>query len=356
MNYLTYKIIIGDDPGAPYFNKIAPWLDSAKALDDTYNGPDFYWNFYQFGDFDDIDITLIKWEVWSTWRLKKPDDFNKGAFIGVNCGLFIYNPEDPKSFETMKTSLELYMARRQSRVAPIIIIALFDEAKYDMMTFLEADFMKEQNSYINEKKGKILAYPNTFLDGDIRDLITFIYRDYIESLQANLSETLDINNSFWFLTLPELQAILLADRKGIQLRPRHAPPLPPPEPVVEPTEGDTDEIVDSESDKEPEMESRKLTMDDLTDEERKQVAISPEGEIIILKEDITQAEITDLVKKGYKLPAWVVIPRHCPKCYNQKQGAIREIVDKSIVLMQNPRIYGFKYVCGKCGNEWHPSK
>lgn len=42
--------------------------------------------------------------------------------------------------------------------------------------------------------------------------------------------------------------------------------------------------------------------------------------------------------------------RRCPSCGDE--GSIHEVTDKSIVLMDYPRIYGKKKYCGKCGFEW----
>ncbi|MFX1574829.1 MAG: hypothetical protein ACFFB0_18995 [Promethearchaeota archaeon] len=42
--------------------------------------------------------------------------------------------------------------------------------------------------------------------------------------------------------------------------------------------------------------------------------------------------------------------RKCPSCENE--GLIREVDDKSVILLDYPRIYGKKYYCGACGQEW----
>ncbi|MFX1410934.1 MAG: hypothetical protein ACFFA6_11305 [Promethearchaeota archaeon] len=42
--------------------------------------------------------------------------------------------------------------------------------------------------------------------------------------------------------------------------------------------------------------------------------------------------------------------RKCPSCGNE--GLIHEIYDKSIILMDYPRIYGKKCCCADCGCEW----
>ncbi|MCK4286517.1 MAG: hypothetical protein KAX18_09965 [Candidatus Lokiarchaeota archaeon] len=43
--------------------------------------------------------------------------------------------------------------------------------------------------------------------------------------------------------------------------------------------------------------------------------------------------------------------RKCPGCGDI--GSIHEVIDKSLVLMDYPRIYGKKKYCGNCGTYWH---
>ncbi|MFX1568346.1 MAG: hypothetical protein ACFFCV_08255 [Promethearchaeota archaeon] len=42
--------------------------------------------------------------------------------------------------------------------------------------------------------------------------------------------------------------------------------------------------------------------------------------------------------------------RKCPSCGNE--GLIHEMDDKSVILLDYPKIYGKKYVCGQCSYEW----
>jgi hypothetical protein len=42
--------------------------------------------------------------------------------------------------------------------------------------------------------------------------------------------------------------------------------------------------------------------------------------------------------------------RRCPSCGDE--SSIREVIDKNIVLMDYPRIYGKKKYCCKCGYDW----
>jgi len=42
----------------------------------------------------------------------------------------------------------------------------------------------------------------------------------------------------------------------------------------------------------------------------------------------------------------------CPKCGNYNKAMIREVEDQTNILMDYPRIYGKKYICGACGVSW----
>ncbi len=44
--------------------------------------------------------------------------------------------------------------------------------------------------------------------------------------------------------------------------------------------------------------------------------------------------------------------RMCPSCDNTDHKFIYEETDKTNMIMDYPRIYGKKYKCGKCGQEW----
>lgn len=44
--------------------------------------------------------------------------------------------------------------------------------------------------------------------------------------------------------------------------------------------------------------------------------------------------------------------RMCPSCDNTQHQSIYEEIDKTHIIMNYPRIYGKKYKCGKCGQEW----
>jgi len=44
--------------------------------------------------------------------------------------------------------------------------------------------------------------------------------------------------------------------------------------------------------------------------------------------------------------------RMCPSCDNSHHKSIYEEIDKTHIMMDYPRIYGKKFKCGNCGQEW----
>ena len=46
------------------------------------------------------------------------------------------------------------------------------------------------------------------------------------------------------------------------------------------------------------------------------------------------------------------VRRKCPTCFNTNKKYIRELTDKSNILMHYPRIYGKMYKCGLCTTTW----
>ncbi|QEE14608.1 hypothetical protein DSAG12_00421 [Promethearchaeum syntrophicum] len=325
MNYLTFKLVISEDPGAKIFQKLAEYWNSTSRLDENYFGPEFYWAFFQLGDFPMEEMAIIKWEVWSQYRLRGNfEDLNKSAYIGVTCGLFIYYPQNPDSYIKLKDSINLFFEKRRSDIAPFTVLAIVEKD--------EREIPDEHKNFIEANGGNINILTESFLEKNIQQIIIFTFINFLKELRPEFCTSLTIEKNFWSLTLSELRAILMADRQGIQLKSRHI--APSDEYLIEKT------FEEEEKDEEP------------TEDELKFVAISPKGEVVPISKEITPSEVLELIKKGYKLPAWVVIPRHCSNCFNQNQNNIREIEDKTVILMEYPRIYGMKFICGNCGHSW----
>ncbi len=44
--------------------------------------------------------------------------------------------------------------------------------------------------------------------------------------------------------------------------------------------------------------------------------------------------------------------RRCPSCSEENKNMIYESTDKKRIISDYPRVYGKKYRCGRCGQEW----
>ena len=67
------------------------------------------------------------------------------------------------------------------------------------------------------------------------------------------------------------------------------------------------------------------------------------------KKKLSKEEIKAIQEKH---EAMAPVRRRCPTCLNLNKKFIREMQDKSNILMQNPMIYGKKFRCGICSTEW----
>lgn len=44
--------------------------------------------------------------------------------------------------------------------------------------------------------------------------------------------------------------------------------------------------------------------------------------------------------------------RKCPSCAEENKYMIHEDTDRTVIIMDYPKVYGKKYKCGKCGTIW----
>ncbi len=66
--------------------------------------------------------------------------------------------------------------------------------------------------------------------------------------------------------------------------------------------------------------------------------------------------LSELKKEEHEITVGISGRRECPKCGNRNMPLIKELLDKTNVIMMYPKMYGKKYRCGMCGCEWRPSK
>lgn len=365
MRYLQYKLVIGEKSGGEIYSTLRSTSMTAKDVDPSYKGPEFLWTFYQLGDYDRFELTLLKWEVWSSLRPGHTDEVNNAAFVGPSACLFFYYIDEPDSFEAIEQQLKYFISHRNSDEAPIFVVCLFDAHTISQEKLLKLERYEYHNEIVQKFRAQLLPIPIQALLGDTSQaVIDTLFRLITFKLQPKISQELNIAKEFWKLNMEELRTLLTLDKMGKRPRPRLAPPEPPTpkvEPIIiqEPTE-----TINAAMDESKKSESiqvvGKIDVSGLSQAEllkkaeEADVAITKDGELIKIV-DAQPEVLVDLSLKGAIVPRKYPIPRHCPKCGNYRQSSIREDNDTTFILLDYPRIYGIKYICGICGNEWRKS-
>lgn len=97
------------------------------------------------------------------------------------------------------------------------------------------------------------------------------------------------------------------------------------------------------------------------------IMVNEDNHMDILEKDVIKSERNIELSEQHLEPSQVDSPinsygssvlvmkdtverRKCPSCGNN--GLIHEVDDKSVILMDYPKIYGRKYSCGQCSYEW----
>ena len=93
---------------------------------------------------------------------------------------------------------------------------------------------------------------------------------------------------------------------------------------------------------------------------------APTNEEIPIIETETPREIIATVTDSFSKPTAPLLPKHsivegtsrrvCPICGNTVKATIQELADKTNIIMSYPKVYGKKYKCGQCGQEWRLPK
>ena len=112
------------------------------------------------------------------------------------------------------------------------------------------------------------------------------------------------------------------------------------EPIIEVPQGEVpQEVVPSEELQQEVMPQDELTQELYSLEELKQEEVPQEEFPRNIFEDVVLSKV-EIARR-----------RRCPNCGNE--GLIREVDDKTKILMDYPKIYAKKKICTKCSYEWH---
>ncbi|MHA1291632.1 MAG: hypothetical protein ACTSQJ_03065 [Promethearchaeota archaeon] len=363
MRYIEYQIVLGDAPpgmitddikklATPETDEIIEpvpesdeWKDSLwrEGVIHHLSKETYVWNFsliYKAGNFD-----IIKWKTSFAWKSKEKEEeednknwiMNKALFIGTVAGIFFIKIDDEiyDNFNRLADMMDIFIQKTEGD-APFLVYGIIKDKK--AITELKTD--KEMLKHLADVKKWTTQHGGEFRLENLAELkmnLTYLINDYSHFILTRLKTKTNYSNlklgEVHFLdyndliTLKEIETAFELEAKegetvdsllSKQLFELLKRPEFQEETYIAPIE--------------PSIETKEIA------EEQKEPKV-PTSKIKIILEEI---------RRG--------IRRQCPKCFNNDRNKIFEILDKDNVIMQNPMIYGFKYRCGMCGNEWKTRK
>jgi hypothetical protein len=371
MKYILYKIIFGDPEGAEVFKRYRKIFSAMKDIDPDYGGANFYWGFHQLGKLGNVKVTLLKWEINSTWR--EPFESLEpqvSGYVGSSCALFFYFADIEDTWNVVKKQIEIFFERQKKDMPVFLVVSLYDPKKNSKKQLTEAPRIQEHMEFIKKKHGDILFMPDVFADQDIEKSFKGIGIYFIKKLNKELADDFNLDKEMKYLSVDKVRLLLMAEKMGwtqeiLDKSQKKAtgvgeewvipkPPVVGPE--IQQTTSDqstgTGQVANAQANTAPvEAASAQKPSAEILKQEH--VVISPEGEKVVVQ-NISEQQLVEFSMKGYQMPEVLkaFIPRHCPKCGNFNQRMIFERTDKRRLLMDYPRIYALKTVCGNCGCEW----
>ncbi|MFX1498077.1 MAG: hypothetical protein ACFFBH_11165 [Promethearchaeota archaeon] len=291
----------------------------------------FVWNFslvYKARTFD-----VIKWKTAFSWKDvaggngKKFQEIEKGLFIGVVAGVFFFLIDEniDRNYIQLAEMIDVFI-QKTNQEAPFLVYGLLENQQglTDLKTNSEmlknlADIKSLVSKYGGEFKIDNLKEVKVNLPQLIREYSYYILMN-LKSSSSNYSNLKF--NQFYFLDYEDIAALReielsLTDQLKI---------------------GQTvDELLSELFFKYlKKYQNNIIITSELPKPEKVQKPFTEKSEVIKI--------IIEEIKKG--------IRRQCPKCLNNDRNKIREVIDRENIIMENPNIYGFKYICGLCGYEF----
>ena len=288
----------------------------------------YVWNFsliYRNRNFD-----LIKWKTSFTWKESDSKELTmeKGLFIGASGGVFIIGIDEniAVNFLRLADIMNTFIQKTFVSEAPFIVYAVVEDKKKIEDLKKNKEMLKniaDIKNWVSQRKGEFRLENLK----EIKNNLIYFMQDFIHYLLSKLKSKTNYPDL-------ELGEVHYLDYHDIS--------------TLKEIEGSlTQQLKSGES------------VDDLLSELFLKYLKMPEIQKEVVQEqlEISKAPvpsstkvklILEEIRKG--------IRRQCPKCHNNERNKIREVIDKDNLIMENPNIYGFKYICGICGFEWRTKK
>ncbi|MFX0031237.1 MAG: hypothetical protein ACFE8E_02960 [Candidatus Hodarchaeota archaeon] len=294
----------------------------------------FFWSFslvYKARRFD-----VIKWKTAFSWKEvvnesgRKIQEIDKGLFIGVIGGIFFFLIDEniDRNYIKLAEMIDIFI-QKTNQEAPFLVYGLLESKQKVAELKTNSEMLKN----LADIKSLVSKYGGEFKIDNLKEIkmnLPHLIREYSHYILVNFKSSStnysDLKfNQVYFLDYEDLTAL-----KEIELS------------LSEQLEaGETvDELLSELFFKylKQYQEERELAAE-TTKTEKVHKPIPEKAQVIKV--------IIEEIKKG--------IRRQCPKCLNNDRNRIREVIDRDNVIMENPNIYGFKYICGMCGHEFRKS-
>ena len=284
-----------------------------------------YWNFtliFRSGAFD-----LIKWKNFIAWSEKEEDTIDKGKFIGSSAGLFFFDVNDAKSWEGAKELIEVF-GEKTNFEAPFLLYGLVENKAAVLQ--LKTDKEKLEGlayirKWVSERNG-VFKLENL---ADIKLNLTLFINEFSFALLQSIKDLTDFSEvklkQIFYLDYEDLEELknieILLERQAKEV------------------EGDIDDMLLKlflQYMKVPEVKVEEVAVEE------------PALEVeVVVEEPPKPIPIKEILRKIKE-----TLRRTCPICSNQNRNMIREVVDRDYIIMDYPRVYGMKLICGQCGAQW----
>ncbi len=281
----------------------------------------YVWNFsliYREKNFD-----TIKWKTSFAFRLMDDSGKNteilmeKALFIGARAGIFFISIDDDinDNFNKLADMMDVFIEKTQGE-APFLVYGLIENKQ----KIAELKTNKELLNNLAEVKKWVSQHRGEFRLENLKEIkmnLSYLIKDYTHFILSKLKSKTNYPN----LKLEEVHYIDYEDLSALK--------------DIEATLAEQTKAGETIDNVLAELFFKYLKMPEFQEEIVEHPAEPKPSKVKLILEEI---------RKG--------IRRQCPKCSNNDRNKIREIVDKEKIIMKNPNIYGFKYICGTCGYEW----
>ena len=291
---------------------------------------------YREGIFD-----IIKWKTSFTWKEREKIDENqelimeKGLFIGAIAGIFFILIDDDiyDTFNQLCDMIDVFLEKTSSTEVPFLVYGVIENKQ----KIAELKTNKEMLKNLADVKKWVSQHNGEFRLENLQEIklnLSYLISEYSHFVLSKLKS----RTNYPDLKLGEVHYLDYEDLSALK--------------DIEKSLSEQVKAGETTDQLLYEIFFEHLKMPEFQEE-----VIKPPLEPIFEKEALKEEPkpkpskikfILEEIRRG--------IRRQCPRCKNVDRNKIREAIDRENIIMQNPNIYGWKYICGDCGHEWRTER